>query len=217
MMNWIICGLFLAISATIAPAQDSKPAAKPLYECDFEKAELDKVPDDMMVLDGVWAVKARDGNKLLELPGAPLDSFGVLFGPAQKENVWVTGRVFGTAKGRRQPTFGVGLGGVGGFRLLVAPGKAAIEIWRGDELVTSASHSWQTAAWTQIKLQLRKVKDGEWAVEGKAWKDGTPEPQGWQISHVEKAEPAQGRAAVWGSPHSGTPIQFDDLKVGTAK
>src|SRR6266480_7504692 len=79
--------------------------AKPLYENDFERAELNKVPDDFLVLDGQFAVKEENGNKFLELPGAPLDTFGVLFGPTEKEDIVVSARVFGTSKGRRFPTF----------------------------------------------------------------------------------------------------------------
>jgi hypothetical protein len=39
-----------------------------------------------------------------------------------------------------------------------------------------------------LKLQVRKVKDGEFAVEGKAWKQGTTEPEKWLITHTEKTE-----------------------------
>ena len=52
-------------------------AVEPLYFTDFEKAEVDKVPDDMLVLDGGFGVKQADGNKVLELapgtrtPGCP--------------------------------------------------------------------------------------------------------------------------------------------------
>ncbi|MBI5384267.1 MAG: hypothetical protein HZA90_06225 [Verrucomicrobia bacterium] len=216
-MKMIGLSLGLCVAAASFGAEEVKPAAKAAYENSFEKAETDKVPDDMMVLDGAWAVKAEGGNKFLELPGAPLDTFGVLFGPAEKENLAVAARAFGTSKGRRQPVFGVGLGGVGGYRLLVAPGKRAVELWKGDDIVASAPVTWESGGWTMLKLQLRKAKDGEWTVEGKAWKEGAAEPAAWQISHAEKVEPASGRASVWGSPLSGTPIRFDDLKVAAVK
>src|SRR5437588_932962 len=85
---------------------------KPVYENNFEKAEVGKVPDDFLVLDGAFVVKEEGRNKFLELPGAPLDSFGVLFGPTQSAGVAVSARIHGTGKGRRFPTFGVGLNGV---------------------------------------------------------------------------------------------------------
>src|SRR5436190_21208204 len=106
---------------------------KALYENDFEKAALDKVPDDFLVLDGQFAVKEEGGNKFLELPGAPLDSFGVLFGPTEKEGTAVSARIFGTHKGRRYPTFAIGLNGQGStaFRLQVSPARKALELYRG--------------------------------------------------------------------------------------
>src|SRR6266705_5565560 len=108
--------------------------AKPLYENDFEQAALDKVPDDFLVLDGQFAVKEEGGNKFLELPGAPLDSYGALFGPTETEDISVSARIFGTGKGRRYPTFGVGLNGQGtsAYRLQVSPAKKALELFKGD-------------------------------------------------------------------------------------
>ena len=217
-MKTLVWNLVLfAGMALAASAQEASPAAKALYECDFEKAEAGKVPEDMMVLDGAWSVKADSGNKFLELPGAPLDSFGVLFGPAQKGGGSVTARVFGTSKGRRQPAISVGLGGVGGFKLQIAPGKRVIELLKGDEIVTNAPCAWESGAWTRLRLQVRKVKDGEWTVEGKVWPDGSPEPAAWLVSDSETTEPPTGRAGLWGNPFSGTPIRFDDLKVTEAK
>src|SRR6478672_1363299 len=61
-----------------------------LYEDDFEKAEVGKLPEDMQVIDGNFAVKADETNKFLELPGAPLDSFAVQFGPAETNSLSVT-------------------------------------------------------------------------------------------------------------------------------
>src|SRR5712691_7815678 len=90
-----------------------------LYQNDFEKAAPGKVPDDMLLLDGAFAVKEDAGNRFLELPGAPLDTFGVLFGPTEGPGLNVSARVYATAKGRRFPTFAVGLHGVGGFKLQV--------------------------------------------------------------------------------------------------
>ena len=53
---------------------------KSLYENNFEKAEVGKVPEDFLVLDGAFVVKEETDNRFLELPGAPLDSFALQFG-----------------------------------------------------------------------------------------------------------------------------------------
>ena len=188
----------------------------PLYENNFEKALVDKAPDDFLVLDGAFAVKEEGGNKFLELPGAPLDTFGVLFGPTESSDVSVSARIHGTGQGRRFPTFGVGLNGSGGFKLQVSPAKKLLELSRNEEVIASATYAWESGSWTQFRLQVRKVKDGEWNVEGKAWKQRAAEPAGWLISHVEKTEPTPGRGWIGGSPYSGVAIRFDDLLIRPA-
>jgi hypothetical protein len=186
---------------------------KPLYQNDFEQADLGKAPPDMLVLDGAFAVKQEAANKYLELPGAPLDSFAVLFGPAQKEGLAVSARVYGTARGRRFPTFGVGLNGAAGYRLQVSPGRRSLDLYKGDLVVASTAYNWQSGSWTHLCLRVRKLKDGQWQVEGRVWSQDAPEPTEWMIAYSEKQEPRAGRAVLCGSPFSGTPIRYDDVLV----
>lgn len=183
-----------------------------VYQNDFEKAELDQVPEDLLVLDGGFAVKQENDNKFLELPGDPLDTYGVLFGPSEKDGIAASARVFGTAKGRRYPTFAVGLNGVGGYRAKVSPGKKALELFRGDTFKASVPYQWQPGTWTRLRLQVRKTSAGT-VIEAKAWPDGKAEPADWMISTTETEELPAGRASVFGSPFSGTPIRYDDLAV----
>jgi hypothetical protein len=197
----------------------SRPAvaeeAKPLYENNFEQEAVGSVPTNVMVLDGGFAVKEEGGNKFLELPGAPLDTFGVLFGPTEKSDVEVTARIKGTNKGRRYPTFGVGLNGQGGYKLRVSPGKKALEIYKGDEVVASAPYDWKSGQWTIMRLQVLKIGD-VWKVKGSAWQQGMVQPPQAAVAFEDKEEPSAGRASIWGSPYATTPIQFDDLMVTSA-
>ncbi|MDQ6631357.1 MAG: hypothetical protein M3Y82_06320, partial [Verrucomicrobiota bacterium] len=187
-------------------------SAKPLYENNFEKAVVGKVPEDFLVLDGGFTVREENGNKFLELPGAPLETFGVLFGPTESTNISVTAKIFGTAKGRRFPTFAVGLNGVGGYKLQVSPAKKELELYRGDEVVAHVPCDWQTGKWTMLQLENRSLKEGGNKIAGKIWTEKTLEPKE-MISFAEKSPLPAGRASVWGAPYSGTPIQFDDLKI----
>jgi hypothetical protein len=186
---------------------------KPVYENDFEKATVGQLPADFLVLDGGFVIKEENGNKFLELPGSPLDSFSVQFGPAQTEDVSVSARINGTAKGRRFPTFGVGVNGTAGYRLQMSPAKKALELYRDQTLKQSIPYEWKSGNWTQFRLELRKLKEGLWKVEGKAWEEGTPEPKGWMISAEENEAPNAGKASVFASPFSGVRLQFDDLVV----
>jgi len=194
-------------------------AATPFYENNFEKADLNKVPDDFLVLDGQFAVKEEGGNRFLELPGAPLDTFGALFGPTATDGHAVSARVFGTGKGRRYPTFAVGLNGQGtsAYKLQVSPAKKSVELFKGDAVRASVPYEWQSGTWTRLWLQVRRVKDGEWKVEGKVWTEGAKESSTWTVSCDEKEEPVVGKASIWGSPYSTTPIRFDDLVVTVAR
>jgi hypothetical protein len=208
-----LAGLMTMLAMPVA-AQE----VKPLFENNFEQAEVGKVPEGFLVLDGDFAVKAEGGNKFLELPGSPLDAYGVVFGPSEKPDIAVSARINGTAKGRRYPTFAVGLGGQGGYKLQVSPGKKALEIYKGEEIVASAPFEWKSGEWTKLRLQIRKSGDA-WKVEGKAWQ-GDTEPAQMTVTFDEKTEPNAGRASIWGMPFATTPIQFDDLvvkKVATGK
>ena len=204
----------MMIMAAFLLATDA--GAQVLYTNGFDKGELEKVPEDMMVLDGGFAVKGEGGNKFLELPGAPLETFGVLFGPTEASGLAVTARVESTGKGRRFPTFAVGLNGVGGYKLQASPAKKLVELVKGEEVVASAPFTWESGSWTLLRLQCRKVKDGEFVLEGKAWKQGDAEPKAWQISRMESSESPAGRSSVWGMPFAGTPVRFDDLTVTRA-
>jgi len=203
--------LVFLVSLVLGSSSFAAPA--PIYTNNFESAELDKVPDDMLVLDGNFVVKQDQGNKFLELPGAPLDTFGVLFGPTTNADVAVTARILATSKGRRYPTFGVGLNGAGGYKLKVAPSKNQVELYKGDDVIASAPFKWKSDTWTQFRLQVRRVTPGQWSIEGKAWESSAKEPEKWDITYDEKTQPPSGRASLSGSPYSGTPIRYDNLGI----
>ncbi len=183
------------------------------YKNDFEKSEVGKPPAGMLILDGAFAVRDQGTNKVLELPGAPLETYGILFGSSVKEGCEVSARFFSTGKGRRFPTFAVGLGGASGHRLQVSPAKKQVELFRGDTLQKTASWEWPSGQWTQLRLQIAPTSGGGWTVRGKAWKQESPEPTEWLIENQDKEEPKSGRPMVFGSPFAGTPIAFDDFLV----
>ena len=188
-------------------------AAEPLYQTNFEKTKTGEVPEDFLVLDGDFAVKQSNGNKYLELPGAPLDAFGFMFGPSARHGNEISARMFGTKKGRRYPVFGIALNGVNGYRLQVAPAKRAIELLKGSAVVAKVPFRWGGGEWLRLALRVEQTGTAEWTITGKVWPDGKKAPTKPTITHKETKEPRNGKPSIWGSPYSGTPIRYDDIVV----
>ena len=191
--------------------------AEVLYQNDFQKAEPGSVPDDFMVIDGQFTVKETDGNKFFELPGAPLEAYSFLFGPKENTNVAVQARIFTKAKGRRYSVFDVGLGGLGGYKLRVAPAKKQLELYRGDTLKTSAPLEWTSGKWTVLKLQVQHSEPGKFNVIGKVWQEGAQEPAEPSITFVDTQPLTRERASAGAMPYAGEPVLFDDLIVTRIK
>lgn len=211
MKPFLVIAGALALSLGGLQAQDA-----PLFEQNFQSLAPGPLPKEFLALAGEFVVAEEGGEKFLELPGSPLDTFGLLFGPSNGEPCVLEGRFFGTKQGRKFPTFGLSLRGAGGYRLQVSPGKGQLEIYKGDEPLVGVPFTWQTGAWTHLKLVLRRQGAG-WVAEGSAWSAGSSAPDQPQVRWEIASDVASGRAAVWGSPYSGTAIRFDDLKWSLLK
>jgi hypothetical protein len=123
--------LSLLLALTICSFAADAP--KPLYSETFDSATVGKLPQGFKVLAGGFAVQEDGKAKFIELPGAPLDSFGVVFGPSEKPPLNASAKIFGTKTGRKFPAFGLSVGGAGGYRLQVSAAKKMLEIFKGDE------------------------------------------------------------------------------------
>ena len=203
-----------------AKSQELEDGAETIYQNDFEKEELGKDARDLNLVvmgDGEFRIKLDGQNKVLELAPYPLDTYGFLFGPAVTENVCARIRVWGASSGRRFPVFGVGLGGVGGYMLRLTPIRRELELLKADEVKQSVSCAWASGTWTVLALSVRKLKEGAWSIQGKAWQFGQDEPKEWMISCEDSEKPLSGKAGAWGTAYSGEPIRFDDLTVQSSK
>ena len=201
----------LLVTAAFFVAESN--AANPLYQVDFEKIDIGEVPDDFLVLDGSFEVREENGNKFLELPGAPLDSFGIMFGPTAQHGNEISARMFGTKKGRRYPVFGVALNGVSGYRLQVSPAKRSVELLKGKEVIAKTAFRWSGDSWLRLALEVQQTSETEWTISGLVWPDGKKAPAEPTLIHRETKAPRKGKPSIWGSPYSGTPIRYDDIVV----
>ncbi len=191
--------------------------ARPLYENNFERAAVGKLPEGVEVLGGDFSVQSASSNKFLSLAGSTLRSCTAMFGPVVGADIAVSARILGTTKDSRAPKFGVGLGGTNGWKLMASPNKSALQLWRDTEVKATVPFTWQSGTWTTLCLQVRKVGDGAWTVEGKAWETSGAEPKDWLVRCETSETPPTGWASVIGTPLAGTLIRFDDLVVSAAK
>ena len=203
----------VALASLILPLAVLSAEPSVLYLNDFETTAVGSLSKDLLVMAGGFEVKEEQGKRFLELPGAPLDTFGLLFGPTQNEGVSASARFFGTKQGRKFPSFGISLNGAGGYRLQVSPAKKALEIYKGDELKAGAPFEWVSGDWSVLRVEVSKAPGGGLLVQGRAWLAESREPEAWGIFYEDKEPVGAGRPAIWGSPFSGSPIRFDDLSV----
>jgi len=180
-----------------------------VYTQNFDQTASGQTPDDFLVLGGRFAVE----DQTLVLPGAPLDNHGAVFGPDNQGDLEIRARIRSEKKGRLYPSFGVGLYGLGGYSLKVSPAKKALELYRGRSILTEVPFDWRSAGWVNLRLAVTQDAPSAWMIVGKAWMEGSDEPQDWQIRQASSQAPTQGKASLWGQPFSGRPIEYDDLAL----
>jgi len=203
--------LAVAVAAGALIADEPKPVAGP-YATDLQKMAPGAPPEELFILNGAFTVAEQDGNRFLELAGAPLDSFGVLFGAKGLLTSEASARIFATNTGKMFPEFGVGTNDSSGWKVWMLPGQNALILRRKEaEEVARVPYQWTSGAWTSLKLRVTSSGEGKWLIEGKAWPSDKPEPEAWTISTTDTVAPPAGQASIWGHPYSGTPIRFDDL------
>ena len=203
---WLaMCWIGVSVLAAEAPA--------PLYSEDFESRPEGAAPAEIILLSGRFTVQKLDSGKALAVAPEPLDGFFAIFGPEKLNQYTVTARIRASRTGRRFPEFGIGGCGAGQFKLWVMPATGKLQIIRAEDVKAEVAYPWENDGWTMLKLRLSARQGGRFAIEGKAWPQGKAEPDQWMIRHEEAEAPPAGRASIWGTPYSGTPIYFDDLKV----
>src|SRR5256885_16120564 len=73
------------------------------YRNDFSSAAPGALPKDFAAAGGTFQIVEVDRNKVLELPGVPLEIGGLLFGPADSAGIDMRAKVGGAASRRAFP------------------------------------------------------------------------------------------------------------------
>ncbi|GAA5148513.1 hypothetical protein GCM10023213_44920 [Prosthecobacter algae] len=170
-------------------------------------------PKEVFVVDGTIKIAAKDGNKAVMVSPDNLVDASAQFAVSAAGDSVIKAKVFASKKGRSNPRFGVAVHGMSGYRLIVNAPKKTLELVKSDETLASIPFTFTTDAWLWMKLEVRKTGD-EWTITGKTWAADAAEPVEAQIKHTDKGLKGQGKASVWATPYSQTPIYFDDIEVG---
>jgi hypothetical protein len=205
-------------ATTLLALVAAAPSPAPDFAENFDAADLGKPRKEFLLYAGAFEVKdGGGGNKVLELPGEPLESLGAMFGPAEHNAIDVRAKVWAATTGKRYPEFGVGAADISGYRLLLLPRQKRLVIRKADVEVASAPYdAWKTETWTNFRLTVEPA-GAAWRVTGKAWPAEAEESKAATVVLEEKDKPSVGRGSIWGMPFSGKPIRYDDIEVRVGK
>lgn len=198
---------FFTLSSAVM-AEEKAPV-----KIDFENYEVGAEPDDLFIIEGTFKIADDSGDKVLQLEPLPLSESGVIFGKSLKGAASVSVDVKATKRRRSTPRMGVGLHGISGYRLRLVPATGVIELVKAEEVVKSSKIKWASGEWFTMKLSIEVGKDGKWNISGWVWPKGSDAPEAPAITMESDERPGQGKASVWGTPYSGTPIFYDDIQI----
>ncbi len=213
--------VFAGEGAAPKPESNEKPAAPgptklKTFTFDFEAYQEGVPPQEILVGDGTIRIARKDSGKALMVDPNPIvDAFAVL-GESANGDETITARFFASKRGRSNPRFGLSLHGNSGYRLMMNCAKQVIELVKDDVILATAPAKWATETWTHMKLEAHQQSPGKWTVTGKAWPADGTEPAEAMITHADEKMKGQGKAAVWGTPFSETPVYVDDVTITAA-
>lgn len=195
------------VAATTAFADTKK------FTFDCEAWAEGEPPKEVFVVEGKINVAKKDNNKALQIEIGELVEACALLGDSANGSASIEVRVFGTKQGRSMPRFSIGVHGQSGYRLVAFPAKKELQLTKNDEVIKIVPLTWTSDAWLKLKLEAKKVAEGKWTISAKAWPADAVEPAEAAVTHEDPTLKGQGKCSIWGTPFSGTPILFDDVKI----
>ncbi|MFZ4763599.1 MAG: hypothetical protein ACOYMN_01495 [Roseimicrobium sp.] len=200
----------LSLSVLVATAALAEPRK---FAFDAEAWAEGEPPKEVFVVEGKFTVASADGNKVLQIETGELVDANALLGDSANGNASIEVRVLGTKQGRAMPRFAIGVHGQSGYRLVVFAAQKQLQLTKGDEVIQSVPFTWTPGVWVNLKLEAKKAADGPWTIAAKAWVADAAEPAEPALTHKDSTLKGQGKCSIWGTPFSGTPILFDDIKI----
>ena len=216
-IRWCAAVLGLAALALATSCRTTNTMTSVLYQQDWQGLAVGAaLPDDVLVLGGSFSIVAEGATHLLALGPEQLDDFGLLVGPDVAGGVEIEAAIRADGQKRLVPRFGVGLNGVGGYRLLVTPAAAAVQLLKGDDVVASAPFAWTPNGWLRVRLRAQAAERGGLRLSGWVWPADGAAPAAPLLLHADATPPPAGRPALYGAPYAGKPIFFGPVSVRAA-
>ena len=172
-----------------------------------------EVPKEVFVVDGTVKIAAKDGNKAIMIGSTPIVDASAQLAVSAAGESSIRAKVFASKRGRSVPKFGISVHGMSGYRLLINAAKKQLELVKGDVVAASVPFTWTSETWVQMKLEVKRGEGTAWSITGRAWAADASEPTEPSIKHADKDIKGQGKAGVWATPYSETPVYFNDIEV----
>ena len=200
------------------PGQPQTPAGT----LDLSTAEPGQPPPGTFSVDGQWQVRERPttenatAQRYIELAAEPIGHHALLIGDSSNQPQTIHARIRGLARGRRLPQMGVGLYGVSGVKAVVVAAADQLQIIHDGEVIARGSYEWAKDQPFHIRLTVTQNDQQAWVAHARAWPVGADEPDdAWLVQATLPNPPPRGRPALWGTPLSEQPIQFDHVQTAT--
>jgi outer membrane protein assembly factor BamB len=179
---------------------------------DFESTAEGKVPAYFVGHANKFAVRAKDGNKVLAKPPATagLNRSDIFLGPPTMKNYTIQADVLGLKNKRQMPDIGL-IANRYTMDLQGALQRLQIRIW-GAELLNSKTieFKFDPDVWYTMKLRVDQA-GGKSIVKGKVWPRAEKEPEAWTITMEDPLPNPEGSPGLYG--YSPTEIFYDNVKI----
>jgi hypothetical protein len=186
------------------------------WQENFESTEESKVPSYFVGHGNKFAVRAKDGNKMLVKPpaAAGLNRSDIFLGPSTMKNYAIQADMMGSLNNRQRPDMGL-IAYRYTFDLMAIQQRVQIRTWAAELLESkNVEFKWEPDVWYTMKLQV-EVSGNNALVQGKVWPRSEKEPEAWTITMEDALPNLEGSPGLYG--YSPAEIYYDNIKIMRTK
>ncbi|MDE0627189.1 MAG: PQQ-binding-like beta-propeller repeat protein [Bryobacterales bacterium] len=181
---------------------------------DFERYDVDSVPDGWSAIRGRFRVVESEGGKMLLKPSGNPRTWRttVYVGMASQSEYEIEAEMMSMEQRRRLADMGL----VSHRYTLALMGNAQslmVRTWLSEleRFSKEVPFEWDPEIWYHVKLRVEPDADGSTSIRGKVWPRGQDEPAEWSIEAVDAIGHDHGAPAIYG--YSSADIHYDNVKV----